>query len=109
MSRVVGFAAVLAAVLSVLDPSPGQTAVRHCLASVRSEAVGKTETEARRKALEGWRDLVTAKDARSAAWHVAADKRLQCTRADGLFVCRAEARPCVISQTPNPPPKRLDI
>lgn len=93
----------VALVLAATLTTPAEAAVRICKGEVSSGLVGAAnEQEAKKRALEVWRDKALELGKPFSAWRIAADKLLKClpAKASG-YECIARARPCTIDQAPD--------
>jgi len=69
-------------------------------------AEAATELEAKRAALQSWRDGARLVGEGYTRWEIAWKRRIDCKRvADGGFQCQAIAQPCTIQQVP---PQRFE-
>lgn len=99
---------ILGALLSARGAS---AAVRSCGPIVSSEvATASTERDAKKKALDQWRNAALKRGPGFDSWRLAASKSLKCFPKDaakgGGFECVAFGAPCIVDQTPGPPPAK---
>lgn len=100
------FGAALSAMAGLLAAAPASAAAtRICTPAIVSEATdARSETAARKAALDGWVGEARKLGEAFTAWRLALDKGIACkTSATGIF-CVASARPCGISQLPGQAP-----
>ena len=73
-------------------------------------AAAPTELEAKRSALDSWREGARLLGEGYTRWEIAWRRRIECTRLpDGRFQCQALGRPCTIQQVPPPPGEFYDL
>jgi hypothetical protein len=61
-----------------------------------TSAAGDSEEQAKRLALEAWRNKAGELGTEFQAWRLSIERSLDCSSRAGGFVCRASARPCVL-------------
>jgi hypothetical protein len=93
--------------LSSFAVEPASAAVRLCGERITGgQQIATTEPVARRAAIAAWLARVSGPPATTPlqpSWQLADGKSVACTRVDGgRFSCSATARPCVVSQIPQP-------
>jgi post-segregation antitoxin (ccd killing protein) len=96
----------LAVAVLCFAPSPVHAAVRQCGDNVSSEvATAATERDAKKKAIDQWREKAAKLGAGFDSWRLAYKKSLECSANGANFDCVAVGRPCIIKQAPKSPPK----
>lgn len=104
-------AVFIAAAAFLLDAParPADAAVRTCHPSLQSDVfTAATELEAKKLALEQWRQRAARLGPGYDGWHIAVEKVLKCFPKGAAFECIAVAQPCVIQQNPNQRPAGKD-
>jgi len=76
--------------------SSAEASGRLCLGTIVTNAAGDTEEQAKRVALEAWRNKAAELGTDFQAWRLSIERSLNCSSREGGFVCRASARPCVL-------------
>jgi hypothetical protein len=106
VNKVVVMLVCLPATATAMTPTPGEAAVRTCMAIASSgPQAAPTVAAGQKLALSAWAQVAKVMGGDShTSWRLALTKTLTCAPAavgTGV-VCEARARPCVIDQVPGP-------
>ena len=97
-----GLAGALAIGAALLCATPAHAAVGVCIDDLASKlAEATTEREAKRIALERWRNGARLIGEGYARWEISWRRHIDCRKLDdGRFQCQAIAKPCTIQHVP---------
>jgi hypothetical protein len=94
--------AMLLALPALVPAASAFAAVRVCQDRILAAASAASEKEAKKAALDKWKEAAKARGEEFASWRLAAGRVLSCSPAPGGgFSCLAQGAPCTIEQAPN--------